>query len=158
MSIQSIQYLWYTFHICLTYPFNLCSFDHILSSLNHGSFDFVTNDNPVIAQQGEVLDLGQIGTWVVSFSHANISVPASVPGGVYSDLRQVKNGTQYILWAQSYLRRELGVRTRSTVLLLSLVCHLAQFHQNLAYVIFFIAMIVDLHLYPRRSVLGKISN
>merc|ERR1719239_564045 len=38
--------------------------------------------------QGEVLDLGQTASWVVSSSHANISVPATVPGGVYSDLRQ----------------------------------------------------------------------
>ena len=95
MSIQSIQYLWYTFHICLTYPFNLSTFDLLLSSLNPGSFDFVTIGNFVIAQQGEVLELGQTANWVVSSSRANISVPATVPGGVYSDLRQVKNGTKF---------------------------------------------------------------
>merc|ERR1719402_1577714 len=38
--------------------------------------------------QGEVLDLGSTANWVVSSSRANISVPANVPGGVYSDLRQ----------------------------------------------------------------------
>ena len=50
----------------------------------------------MIAQQGEVLDLGSIANWVVSSSHANISVPATVPGGIYSDLRQVQDGTQYL--------------------------------------------------------------
>ena len=76
----------------IAFTFNQFTFDLLLSSLNPGSFDFVTNDNPVIAQQGEVLDLGQTANWVVSSSRANISVPANVPGGVYSDLRQVKDG------------------------------------------------------------------
>ena len=49
----------------------------------------------MIVQQGEVLDLGQTANWVVSSSHANISVPATVPGGIYSDLRQVKDGTKF---------------------------------------------------------------
>merc|ERR1719447_1810280 len=38
--------------------------------------------------QGEILDLGSTANWVVSSSRANISVPATVPGGIYSDLRQ----------------------------------------------------------------------
>ena len=67
----------------------------LISSLNPGSFDVVTNGNFVIVQQGEVLDLGQTANWVVSSSRANISVPATVPGGIYSDLRQVKNGTTF---------------------------------------------------------------
>ena len=44
----------------------------------------------MIVQQGEVLDLGSTANWVVSSSRANISVPATVPGGIYSDLRQVE--------------------------------------------------------------------
>ena len=61
-----------------------------------GLFDVVTNDNSVIAQQGEILDLGSTANWVVSSSRANISVPATVPGGIYSDLRQVKDGIQFL--------------------------------------------------------------
>ena len=60
----------------------------------------------MIAQQGEVLDLGSTANWVVSSSRANISVPASVPGGVYSDLRQVKIGAQYL---QSLILLQAGV-------------------------------------------------
>ena len=50
----------------------------------------------MIAQQGEILDLGSTANWVVSSSRANISVPATVPGGIYSDLRQVKDGIQFL--------------------------------------------------------------
>jgi hypothetical protein len=38
--------------------------------------------------QAELLDLGQQAAWTVSSSRANISVAATVPGGVYTDLRQ----------------------------------------------------------------------
>ena len=58
-------------------------------STDLGPLDIVTNDNSLIAQQGEVLDLGQTANWEVSSSRANVSVPASVPGGIYSDLRKV---------------------------------------------------------------------
>ena len=43
----------------------------------------------IFTNQGEIFDLGQIAEWTVSSSRANISVPATVPGGIYSDLRQV---------------------------------------------------------------------
>ena len=46
--------------------------------------------------QGEVLDLGQAANWTVSSSRVNISVPASVPGGIYSDLRQVRSHTVFL--------------------------------------------------------------
>ena len=52
------------------------------------------------------MDLGSTATWVVSSSRANISVPASVPGGIYSDLRQVKIGAQYL---QSLILLQAGV-------------------------------------------------
>ena len=45
--------------------------------------------------QGELLDLGQAANWTVSSSRVNISVPASVPGGIYSDLRQVRSQTVF---------------------------------------------------------------
>ena len=43
----------------------------------------------IFTNQGEIFYLGQIAEWTVSASRANISVPATVPGGIYSDLRQV---------------------------------------------------------------------
>ena len=52
------------------------------------------------------MDLGSTATWVVSSSHANIWIPANVPGGVYSDLRRVKNEAQYL---QSLILSQAGV-------------------------------------------------
>ena len=91
-----MQYLCCTSHIYLPFPFDLFSFDRLLSCLNFGPLDVVTIESSVIVEQGEVLDLGQTADWVLSSSKANISVPATVPGGVYSDLREVRDGTQCI--------------------------------------------------------------
>ena len=55
-----------------------------------GQLTFLTN-------QGEIFDLGQIAEWTVSSSRVNISVPATVPGGIYSDLRQVDSETHPML-------------------------------------------------------------
>ena len=55
-----------------------------------GQLTFLTN-------QGEIFDLGQIAEWTVSSSRANISVPATVPGGIYSDLRQVDSEIHSLL-------------------------------------------------------------
>ena len=44
-----------------------------------------------------MFDLGQIAEWTVSASRANISVPATVPGGIYSDLRQVDSEIHSLL-------------------------------------------------------------
>ena len=39
--------------------------------------------------RGSVMDLATLATWRLSCEGRNISVEAAVPGGVYSDLRQV---------------------------------------------------------------------
>ena len=55
-----------------------------------GQLIFLTN-------QGEIFDIGILAEWTASSSRANISVPATVPGGIYSDLRQVDSEIHSLL-------------------------------------------------------------
>ena len=64
--------------------------------------------------QGEVLDLGQAANWTVSSSRVNISVPASVPGGIYSDLRQVRSHTVFFQELTFHLRRVFWTKNCTT--------------------------------------------
>ena len=69
---------------------------------------------PSSFHQGEVLDLGQAANWTVSSSRVNISVPASVPGGIYSDLRQVRSHTVFFQELTFHLRRVFWTKNCTT--------------------------------------------